>query len=172
LRQALAASKDEQFTLWISQYLLDKRHIGVPIAYQELVISLLDYCGIEVGRKTITSAQARIRKHLADFLSSSIYVCNPPIVLLTRTDKMKKYRRCAAWMHPMNPDDTIKTDEKGNRLPRELNKKNQTQVFYFYKKSAIPFNPYDDAHIGNDDYVQPAPETDPELEGNSNDNEE
>ena len=64
LRQSLAASKDEEFTRWIAGYLSDPRHLGQPIAYLELCISLLDFCGIVVGKKTIVAAQARIRNIL------------------------------------------------------------------------------------------------------------
>ena len=164
LRQALAASKDEQFTRWIAGYLADKRHLGIPIAKTELAISLLDYCGIQVGEKTIKSAHRRIRDNLGDYLRTSVFVKNPPIVLQTRTDKQNGFRRCPAWQHPMNPDGTIQTDEQGNRLPRVLDKSHQREVIYFYQKARIPFNPFDPAHIGDKDYVQPAPEQDPETE--------
>jgi len=164
LRQALAASKDEQFTRWIAGYLADKRHLGIPIAKTELAISLLDYCGIQVGEKTIKSAHRRIRDNLGDYLRTSVFVKNPPVVLQTRTDKQNGFRRCPAWQHPMNPDGTIQTDEQGNRLPRVLDKSHQREVIYFYPKARIPFNPFDPAHIGDKDYVQPAPEQDPETE--------
>ena len=166
LRQALAASKDEQFTRWIADYLSDKRHLGIPIAKTELAISLLDYCDIQVSEKTIKSAYRRIRDNLGDYLSTSVFVKNPPVVLQTRTDKQNGFRRCPAWQHPMNPDGTIQTDEQGNRLPRVLDKSHQREVIYFYPKTSIPFNPFDPAHIGDKekDYVQPAPEQDPETE--------
>lgn len=164
LRQALAASKDEQFTRWIAGYLSDKRHLGIPIAKTELAISLLDYCGIQVGEKAIKSAHRRIRDNLGDYLRTSVFVKNPPIVLQTRTDKQNGFRRCPAWQHPMNADGTIQTDEQGNRLPRVLDKSHQREVIYFYPKSRIPFNPFDPAHLGDKDYVQPAPEQDPEAE--------
>lgn len=164
LRQALAASKDEQFTRWIAGYLADKRHLGIPIAKTELAISLLDYCGIQVGEKTIKSAHRRIRDNLGDYLRTSVFVKNPPIVLQTRTDKQNGFRRCPAWQHPMNADGTIQTDEQGNRLPRVLDKSHQREVIYFYPKACIPFNAFDPVHIGDKDYVQPAPEQDPEAE--------
>jgi hypothetical protein len=169
LRQALAASKDEQFTLWISQYLLDKRHIGVPIAKRELAISLLDYCGIEVGRKTLTSAYRRIRDNIKEYIRTSIYVMNPDVTLKTNTDREEGFRQCAAWQYPRADDDSIPLDKHGNRLPRELvKKKPYPRCYYFYKKSAIPSHGYDEAHIGDPDYVQGAPEKDPEaMEGNS-----
>ena len=164
LRQALAASKDEQFTRWMAAYLADKRHIGIPIAHQELAISLLDYCGTVVGEKTMRAAMKRIRDNMEDYLRTSVYVMNPPVVLLTRTDLMKGFRRCAAWMHEMNPDGTIKTDKDGNRLPRVLEKLKQPRVFYFYRKGHVPFNQYDEAHTGDKDYVQASPEKDLEAE--------
>ena len=163
LRQALAASKDEQFTRWIAGYLADKRHLGIPIAKTELAISLLDYCGIQVGEKTIKSAHRRIRDNLGDYLRASVFVKNPPVVLQTRTDKQNGFRRCPAWQHPMNADGTIQTDEQGNRLPRVLDRSHQREVYYFYSKAHIPFNPFDPAHIGDKDYVRPAPEEDPDI---------
>ena len=96
---------------------------------------------------------------------------NPIIVCKTNTDKMNGYRRCPAWMHPMNPDGTIQTDEKGNRLPRVLDKSHHREVYYFYRKGQIPFHGVDeltDAHVGDRDYVQEAPETDPEEDNNNN----
>lgn len=167
LRQALAASKDEQFTRWIAAYLADKRHLAQPIAQRELAISLLDYCGITIGEKTLKSAYKRIRDNLNDYIRTSIYVVNPPVVLSTPTDREKGFRRCAAWQHQMNADGTIKTDNDGNRLPRVLEKLKQPRTYYFYRKSAIPRHFYDPAHEGDKDYVQAAPEKDPETQGDT-----
>lgn len=165
LRQALAASKDEQFTLWITQYLADKRHLGIPIAKRELAYSLLDYCGIVIGKKTVTAALRRIRDNLRDYIRTSVYVMNPDRVLLTDTDRDRGFRRCAAWTHQENPDGSLKTDEKGNRLPRELIKKAPYQdVFYFYRRGRVPKHKYNPAHKGDPDYVQEAPDVDPEAE--------
>lgn len=166
LRQALAASKDEQFTHWISEYLADKRHIGIPIAQRELAISLLDFCGITVGQKTLKSTYKRIRDNLNDYIRTSVYVCNPSIVLLTDSDKNSGFRHCAAWQHPKGSDGySIAVDENGERLPRELVRKcPYPQVYYFYRKSRVPKHRYDPAHAGDQDYVQPAPEQDPEAE--------
>ena len=163
LRQALAASKDEEFTKWIAGFLRDKRHLGIPIAQRELAISLLDYCGITVGQKTVKEAFKRIRDNIEDYIRTSIYVMNPEKVLKTQTDRDNKMRQTAAWMYPINPDGTIQTDGKGNRLPRVLDKKNQQKCYYFYRKGHVPKHTYNDAHIGDPDYVQPAPETDPET---------
>ena len=167
LRQALAASKDEQFTRWIAWYLSDKRHLATPIAQRELAISLLDYCGITVGEKTLKAAYKRIRDNLDDYIRASIYTVDPPVVLLKPTDRENGYRRCAAWQYPRATDGwSIATDEDGNRLPRELVRKAPyPRVYYFYVKSKVPRNFYDKAHEGDPDYVQEAPEVDPESGG-------
>ena len=165
LRQALAASKDEQFTRWIAGYLADKRHVGIPIAQRELAISLLDYCGVTIGAKTLKAAMNRIEKNIYDYVQTSVFVVNPPVVWKSNTDVDNKYRRAAAWWHELNEDKTIKCDKDGNRLPRVLDKKHQYRVYYFYHKAQIPHYAFDDAHIGDPDYVQPAPEVDPEADG-------
>ena len=166
LRQALAASKDEQFTFWISHYLSDSRHIGIPIAQRELAISLLDYCGIAIGEKTVKGAFKRIRDNLDDYLRTSVFVCNPPVVLLTPTDRENKFRRCAAWMHELNPDGTIKTGSDGRRQPRVLEKAKQPRTYYFYRKGRVPRHFYEPGHDGDPDYVQAAPDSDPEANVN------
>lgn len=168
LRQALAASRDEQFTRWIAGYLSDKRHLGIPIAERELIISLLDFCGIEVGARTLLSGRTRLKNNLDEYLRTSPYVANPNIVMHSNTDHQCGYRRCATWQYPMNPDKTIKTDKDGNRLPRELVKKAPyLKTYYFYRKGQVPFHDVDPAHIGDKDYVQPAPDTDPEADNNN-----
>ena len=165
LRQALAASKDEQFTRWIAGFLQDKRHIGIPIAQRELAISLLDYCGTTVGEKTLKAAYKRIRDNLNDYIHTSIYVVDPPVVLATPTDRENGFRRCAAWQYPRDAMGGIPTDEKGQRLPRELSRKAPyPRVYYFYRKAAVPRWFYDPAHEGDPDYVQQAPPEDPEKE--------
>ena len=164
LRQALAASKDEEFTRWIAGYLADWRHLATPIAQRELAISLLDFCGIPVGEKTLKTAYRRIRDNLDDYLRTSIYLVDPPVVLLTPTDRTMRFRRCATWQHLTNPDGSIPTDPNGNRYPRVLSKKAPyPRVYYFYRKSQVPRHFYDPAHEGDYDYVQAAPECDPEL---------
>lgn len=165
LRQALAASKDEQFTRWIAAFLSDKRHLGLPIAQRELAISLLDYCGMMVGEKTLKKAYKRIRDNIDDYIRNSIYVVDPPVVLATPTDRENGFRRCATWQHPKAPDGySIETDSKGNRKPRELSRKAPyPRVYYFYRKGHVPRHFYDEAHIGDSDYVQPAPDKDPEA---------
>ena len=155
---------DIQFIEWISNYLNDKGHIGIPIAKRELAYSLLDYCGIVIGEKTVKAAMKRIRENLENYIRTSAYVMNPDCVLLTDTDRDLGFRRCFAWTHQKNPDGSLMTDENGNRLPRVLIKKAPYQaVYYFYRKGAVPKYKYDEAHIGDPDYVQPAPDVDIET---------
>ena len=166
LRQALAASKDEQFTLWIANYLADKRHIGIPIAQRELAISLLDHCGIVVGEKTIKAAYKRIRDNLNDYIRTSIYVVDPPVVLLTPSDRERGYRQCATWQYPRGTDGySIPVDSEGRRLPREIVRKAPyPRVYYFYIRSRVPRHFYDPEYAGDKDYVQAAPDVDPESD--------
>ena len=166
LRQALASSKDEEFTKWIAGYLMDSRHLGVPIAQRELAISLLDYCGVTVGEKTLKQTYKRLRDNLGDYIKTSIYVLDPPVVLETPTDREHGYRRCAAWQYPKAADGySIALDASGNRLPRELVKKAPyPRVYYFYRKSKVPRHFFDVTKAGDPDYVQGAPEQDPERE--------
>ena len=164
LRQALAASKDEQFTRWISGYLADKRHLGQPIAQRELAISLLDFCGVTIGEKTVKDAYKRIRDNLTDYIRTSIYVVDPPVVLLTPSDRERGFRQCATWQFPRGTDGySIPLDKDGNRPPRELVKKAPyPRVYYFYRKAKIPRHFYSPDHDGDDDYVQGPAAEDPE----------
>lgn len=167
LRQALASTKDERFTRWISEYLANPRHLGIPIAQRELAISLLDYCGTTIGKKTMKAAFARINNNMADFISASVYVVDPEVVWTRiQSDREKGYCSCPAWQHELNDDGTIKTDANGNRLPRVLIKdaKHTQRVYYFYRRGAVPHKFYDKSgqHAGDPNYVQPAPDKDPD----------
>jgi len=164
LRLAMASSKDKQFTQWANAYIGDRRHRGIPISQRELAISLLDFCGIVVGEKTVKAAQKRIREQLPEYLRVSPYVANPEkVVLVTKSDKQDRLRHCAAWEYPRDEDGySIPLDKHGNRPPRELI---QTRCYYFYPKNRIPKYPYDPKHVGDAAYVQPAPATDPDVMG-------
>ena len=166
LRQALAASRDKQFTAWINAYLANPKHLSIPIAQRELAISLLDYCGQIVGEKTLKTAYTRLRNNLEDYLRTSPYICNPKIVFQTDSDCSKGYRQTATWQWPKGADGySVAVDEKGVRLPRELVRRAPyARTFYFYRKSAVPKHRFDPAHIGDPDYVQPAPEKDPDSD--------
>ena len=150
---------DGQLKKWLYCYLIDKEnnpHFGQPVTPQELAISLLDYCKIPVDKKSIDSAKERLR-NLEKYLPP-IYEMNPPEILLNPTDRDRGYRSCAAWQYPINEEGRIKTDEEGNRQPRELEK--NKRVHYFYRKSQKPRYYYDPAHKGDSEYVQEAPELD------------
>ncbi len=166
LRQALAASTDKKFTKWAAEYIGDKKHRGIPIAKRELAISLLDYCGIVVGEKTVKSAFRRLDEQLPEYIRMSPYVMNPEIVLTSQSDIKEKVRHCKAWQYPRTDDGYgIPIDKKGNRPSRELK---DTRCYYFYPRNRVPKKPYDPKHylehLGDPDYVQPAPDKDPDSE--------
>ncbi len=162
LRQALAASRDESFTQWIDSFLANPRHLGTPIAQRELAISLLDHENLTVGEKTIKAAYKRLRDNLDDYLRTSVYVLDPPVVLSTPTDRENGYRQCAAWQYPKAADGySIALTPKGERQQREL--KMSKRVYYFYRKGRVPRHFISPDHVGDPDYVQAAPASDPEV---------
>lgn len=165
---------DRQFLDWISRYLIDRNdnpHFGIPIAYREFAISYLDYYHTPVNKKSLNHVYSLIRKNLEEYLKTTDIVCNPPVVLSASSYSDTGSPQRAAWQYPINKNDgSIKVDKQGNRLSRILNNKKQCRCFYFYRKSEIPTHPYVNAnkgnldrHIGDKNYVQPAPDTDPDV---------
>jgi len=157
---------DGQFLKWLYCFLIDRKdnpHFGQPIAQRELAISLLDYCKIPVDESSVKSAYNRIRINLENYLPP-VYVVNPPVVLLRRSDQERGHRTCPAWQYPKAVDGSIPTDADGNRLQRELNKKKPPHVYYFYRIADIPSHKYDPSYNGNKNYVQAAYETDLEKD--------
>lgn len=166
LRQALAASKDKQFTKWASEYFADKRHRGY-IDLDAIAISLCDYCGIVPGKKTISAARKRFVAKVRDFLQTyNQYVVNPSVALDTATDRDTTrngalgWHRGRAWVTPTDADGQPLTDENDNRVPRKLMA--NRRCVYICDADAVPAFPFDPAHIGDKDYVQPVSFTDPE----------
>lgn len=165
---------DRQFLDWISRYLIDRNdnpHFGIPIAYREFAISYLDYYHTPVNKKSLNHVYSLIRKNLEEYLKTTDIVCNPPVVLSASSYSDTGSPQRAAWQYPINKNDgSIKVDKQGNRLSRILNNKKQCRCLYFYRKSEIPTHPYVNAnkgnldrHIGDKNYVQPAPDTDPDV---------
>lgn len=165
---------DKQFHEWISRYLVDREdnpHFGIPIAYQEFAISYLDYFIIPVNKKSLNRAKLLIRKNLDEYIKTTDLVCNPPVVLSAPSYSDKGRPQRAAWRYPIDAkNNSIKIDGHGNRLPRVLNTSAQCDCLYFYRKSEIPTHPYVNAnkgkidrHIGDKNYVQPAPDVDPDI---------
>lgn len=162
---------DKQFLNWISHYLIDRDdnpHFGIPIAYREFAISYLDYYYIPVNKKELNKAYTIIRKNLDEYLKTTDFVCNPPVVLSAHSYNDDGKPQRAAWQFQINKKDgSIKTDNQGNRLPRLLD---NSKCYYFYRKTEIPTHPYVNAnkgrierHIGDKSYVQPAPDSDPDV---------
>ena len=164
---SLIEADDIEFVNWLDCYLVDSKenpHFGIPISHNELAISYFDFIGRDINSKTLTTSVKRsIKKNLLKYLPDT-YVCNPPIVLKTNADRKSKMRCCATWEYPTNKDGSIRTDKAGNRLPRELSKRFFPKCFYFYRKNEVPHHYYDEKHIGDKNYVQPAPkDKDPEI---------
>lgn len=162
----ITIKNDVQFITWISNYLIDREnnpHFGQPIAQPEFAISFLDFCGIQINKKTLNAAYTRISRNLDAYINASNYVMNPEIVFCSKTDRDNKMRTTRAWKHSLKPDGSIQTDSEGKRLPRILK---SWKSYYFYRnKSQVPNHPYDKsgAHDGDPDYVQAAPKVDPEI---------
>ena len=163
----MVETDDIEFVNWLDCYLVDSKdnpHFGIPIALKEFAISFFDFIGKDVNNKTLTkSDKTNLKKKLLKYLPDT-YVCNPPIVFKGSKDRDTKMRTCAAWEYPTNKDGSIRTDKKGNRFPRILSKGNYPQCFYFYRKNEVPQHSFDKKHIGDKNYVQPAPkDKDPEI---------
>ena len=153
---------DIEFVNWLDRYLVDREdnpHFGRPIAKRELAISWLDFRGKEVNKSSIRKAlkdfNERIRKCLPP-----CYVFTPAIVLKSKSDREDGSRACLAWQHTLNSDGSIRTDKEGNRFPR---KRENTRCYYFYRKDDVPIHYPDKKHIGDKNYVQPAPEEDLDI---------
>lgn len=155
---------EKRFKPWLDCYLIDRKdnpHFGQPIAYQELAISLLDYCGIPVNNENINLAYSSIRNNLDQYIRKSDFVCNPSdIVLTTPKQLINGYIAGKAWQYSRNKDGSIRERPKGKRIPRTIQR--CPKMFYFYRKDEVPQFPISKEHIGDSNYVQPANDIDPE----------
>lgn len=154
---------EKRFKPWLDCYLIDRKdnpHFGQPIAYPELAISLLDYCGIPVNKETVKLAYSSIRNNLDQYIRNSDFVCNPSVVLTTSIQLKNGYLAGKAWQYRKNDDGAIIERPKGKRTPRT--KQDCSKLFYFYRKDEVPQFPISKDHIGDPNYVQPANDVDPE----------
>ena len=154
---------EKRFKPWLDCYLIDRKdnpHFGQPIAYQELAISLLDYCGIPVNNESVSLAYSSIRNNLDKYIRKSDFVCNPSIVLTTSKQLQNGYLTGKAWQYSRNKDGSIRERPKGKRIPRTIQR--CPKMFYFYRKDEVPQFPISKEHIGDSNYVQPANDIDPE----------
>ena len=154
---------EKRFNQWLDCYLIDRKdnpHFGQPIAYQELAISLLDYCGIPVNNENVNLAYSSIRNNLDQYIRKSDFVCNPSIVLTTSRQLKNGYLTGKAWQYRRGKDGSIPERPKGKRIPRTM--QTCSKIFYFYRKDEVPQFSLSKEHIGDPNYVQPANDVDPE----------
>lgn len=157
---------EKRFNHWLDCYLIDRKdnpHFGQPIAYQELAISLLDYCGLPVNSESISLAYSSLRDNLDKYIRKSDFVCNPGgIVLTTQTQLKNGYLAGKAWQYRRKKDGSIPERPKGKRIPRTI--QSCPKMFYFYRKDEVPQYSMSKEHIGDPNYVQPANDVDPEKD--------
>jgi MoxR-like ATPase len=154
---------ENRFKHWLDCYLIDRKdnpHFGQPIAYQELAISLLDYCGIPVNNENVNLAYSSIRNNLDQYIRKSDFVCNPSIVLTTSRQLKNGYLTGKAWQYRRGKDGSIPERPKGKRILRTI--QHSQKIFYFYRKDEVPQFSLSKEHIGDPNYVQPANDVDPE----------
>ncbi len=174
-RELYAMTKDSGLTDWLLAYFEDtpdNAHFGQPIPPVEMAISLLDSESGSVTSVTIEKAKKRIMKYLKPCLSRMGVVMDPDVVLNTASYRRHGGRHMKAWLTQLDADGKpleVKTKNKyrqevstGERVPRELSNHIFVHYFYHNRPGGVPLNPYEPGHEGDNDYVQGAPERDPE----------
>jgi len=177
-REIYAMTKDAGLTDWLLAYFEDtpdNAHYGQPIPPQEMAISLLDSESDTVTTATIEKAKKRIMKYLKPCLNRMGVVMDPDVVLNTASYRRHGGRQMRAWLTQLDAEG--KPIEKmtknkyrqvvstGERVPRELSAHVFVHYFYHNRPGAIPTNPYEPGHEGNESYVQAALDHDPEAVG-------
>ncbi|MCK8622543.1 AAA family ATPase [Prevotella sp. E13-27] len=169
--------KDEDFGLlkWLYSYFVDREdnpHYGQPIPPDEMAISLLDFEGDVVNKENIEKAKRRISKNRKKYLGRMGIIMDPEIVLDKPSYKKRGGRQTCAWLTVLDAngkplEKTVKnqyrhvvsTDE---RVPRELSQ--HVFVHYFYRLNSIPQKPFTEGKEYEEEYVQAASKTDPEID--------
>lgn len=169
--------KDRNTILWLFRYFKDNPdnpHFGIPIAPQEMAISLLDSEDGNINRDEIEKAKKRIKKYLKPCLNHMGIIKDPDVVLTTASYRRHGGRQARAWLTVLDQQGkpvmgVIKNKYRhevssGERVLRQLSQHN-TFVHYFYRNrpSCIPTQPYTTGHEYEDGYVQNAPKEDPEI---------
>jgi len=145
-RELFAVTKDAQLVDWLMEYFEDtpdNDHFNLPIAPQEMAISLLDATEETINYSNIEAAKKRISKHLKTCLARMGVVMDPPVVMRSATDRRQKASRRTVWLTPLDADGhPMEVEAKdrwgrkhktGERLPRVLEK--AVYAHYFYRNS-------------------------------------
>lgn len=177
LAQSEYNNKDRNTILWLFRYFKDdpdNPHFGIPIAPQEMAISLLDSENGTINKDEIEKAKKRISKNLKPCLNRMGIVMDPDIVLNTPTYRKRGGRSNRAWFTVLDEQGkpvmgVVKNKYRhekssGERVPRELSAES-TFVHYFYcnRPGGIPTNSYTPKHEYDEGYVQAVPKEDPEI---------
>lgn len=175
-RELYAMTKDSGLTDWLLAYFEDtpdNAHFGQPIPPAEMAISLLDSESDSVTNATIEKAKKRIMRYLKPCLNRMGVVMDPDVVLNTASYRRHGGRHMRAWLTQLDAEGKpieVKIKNKyrqevstGERVPRELSNHIFVHYFYHNRPGGVPANPYEPGHDGDADYVQGAPESDPEL---------
>ena len=173
---------DGELQKWLYSYFIDTKdnpHFGQPIAPQEMAISLLDFGGNSIDNGSIEKSKNLIRKNLKDYLNNMGIIMDPDAVLDQPSYKRRGGRQTRAWLTVLDPQGKpVKKTEKnkyrhyvstGVRVPREL--KPHTFVHYFYRNlpGCVPTKPPTKDKNNEEEYVQEASKTDPEIGYNTKD---
>ena len=169
--------KDRNTILWLFRYFKDNPdnpHFGIPIAPQEMAISLLDSQDENINKDEIEKAKKRISEYLKPCLNRMGIVMDPDVVLNKPSYRTQGGRRNRAWFTVLDEqgkpvmgvvkDKYRHEKSSGERVPRELSAES-TFVHYFYcnRPGGIPTNSYTPKHEYDEGYVQAAPKEDPEI---------
>lgn len=168
--------KDRDTILWLFRYFKDNPdnpHFGIPIAPQEMAISLLDSENETINKDEIEKAKKRITKYLKPCLNHMGIIKNPDVVLNAPSYRRHGGRQTRAWLTVLDQQGkpvmgVIKNKYRhevssGERVLRQLSQHTFVHYFYRNRPSCIPTHPYTTGHEYEDGYVQNAPKEDPEI---------
>lgn len=169
-------NKAKYTILWLLRYFKDdpdNPHFGIPIAPQEMAISLLDSENETINKDEIEKAKKRITKYLKPCLNHMGIIKDPDVVLTTASFRRHGGRQARAWLTVLDQQGkpvmgVIKNKYRrevssGERVLRELSQHIFVHYFYRNRPSCIPTQPYTTGHEYEDGYVQNAPKEDPEI---------
>lgn len=169
-------NKDKDTILWLLRFFKDypdNPHFGLPIAPQEMAISLLDSENGTINKDEIEEAKKRISEYLKPCLNRMGIVMDPDVVLNTRSYRKNGGRRNRAWLTVLDQQGkpvmgVIKNKYRhevssGERVLRQLSQHTFVHYFYRNRPSCIPTHPYTTGHEYEEGYVQNAPKEDPEI---------
>jgi len=168
--------KDRNTILWLFRYFKDdpdNPHFGIPIAPQEMAISLLDSVNEDINKDKIEKAKKRITKYLKPCLNQMGISMDPDVVLNTRSYRHNGGRRSRAWITVLDQQSKPVMGVTKNKYRHEVSSGERIRelsadsifVHYFYRNrpGGIPANSYTPKHEYDEGYVQAAPKEDPEI---------